>query len=305
MKARDRSYPVALGSGLNTSRIEQTSESAVLRVFKNVRSDQGGVVRRPGMVRIGRITPPSQCGDFDGTNDILQFNGDTRIWPLGTRWTVEALCRPDALTGTHTILGGDAANAGLRIQMDTTGGGRVLVTVRDSAGTDVTLTVSGITTAVVYAIQVVRDGASLTLRVNGTEDTDTMHATNVLGAQVSTAITGVTIGATAGASFFDGAIDFVRGFSTAKTHQRDGWRRLLDPYADDVLFDICTGTTSSRARDRSRYGNHASSSNLPTNTTALCVNPSPIQSIAQRTKANGARELVVVAGGGVYPVAVT
>lgn len=307
MKARDRSYPIALSTGLNTTRVEQTSEAPVLRVARNVRFDRGAALRRPGMVRLAQVTSEMKGGNFDGSNDTLSFHADPRIWPLGTRWTVETLARAETISGTHTIFGGAGVNPGLRIQMDTTSSNRVVVSVRDSAGTTTTLAVGSLSTGVVYAIQVVRDGASLTLRVNGTETTGTMSATNALDTQeggVSILLGGV-IGGTSGGSLFDGDIDFVRVFSTAKTHQRDGYRRLLNPRADDVLVDIVTGPDANGcARDRSRYGNHAKSSNPPTAATSIALNPAPIQGIAQRLKANGSRELVVVAGGAYFPVAV-
>lgn len=301
-RGRDTHY--GFGAGLQTTRVRETPGAPFWQVFQNVRVSQGAAVRRGGMVRLSHFAADQQCVDFDGVNDVLE--GFQRF-TLGTQFTVEWFAFVDTLTSPRTILGGSTANPGLKIQLSSTGGGTLTVTMRDSAGNQTVVSLLCGGAVAPHVGQFVRDGANLTLRFRGNSDVTATgtHASAVLSlAAQGSGSAALKVGAHNGADWMDGRIDFVRGFSKVKAgFTDDAFSRLFNPRAPHVIFDIRTGLdASNHARDEGRFNNHLIPAGAPVQVATLANNPCPVQMIAPSTKANGQRLLYVVAGGKLYPV---
>lgn len=285
--------------GLNTSR-DVRSSALVYEEYLNARSGESTDLRRKGMARLYRFTAPSSLVDFDGTDDLIQFGTGTTLIGSLTTFTLEALWVNDTVAASSFVLGRNAA-ANVPIKIEHTSSSTVVTTITDSAGTASTTTHTGIGAGVACAWQLVRVGSAVTVKINGTSQTTTMNATNAVAAGTQQA------GGDNGASFFNGALDFFRGFRTAKTSQMDGWTRLLNPYATAVLFDFLGGVDANGVCvDRSRVGrNHGTSTGSPTSARApVAVNPAPILAIASNKDNDALRQSYVRAGGIVYPLEV-
>ena len=290
--------------GLNTSQSEQSGSPGTYRVYQNARTSTGPTTVRDGMKRIASITAGSDANiiDFDGANDVVTFAGSTtwpEVWPLGTQWTVEFLCQADTLAADSYVFAthNSASVYGIRVKQTATG--TIVADVQDSANVVVTLTSpASYGTGVVVAGQITRDGVSLTMRLNNsTAVTGTMSATLLLRGQA------LGIGAQNTANFYDGRIEFVRGFNTVKTTQEMCWNRLVNPRAADVLFDYVTEIDAGTGfvLDRSRFENHGDIAGSPTTTsTLLGNNPAPVQGMGAMLDRNGRRRVIATVRGGTY-----
>lgn len=284
--------------GISTTKVATTGDVDDYQIVQDARGSRGVLERRRGMVRLANFTTTATSADFDASNDDVDLTIDTRIFPLGTVFTLEMLFNTDTISSNRTVLGGVGATDAITVTHDTSE--QVVVTIRDSAGTVTTVTFTGITTGTLCALQIVRDGASITCRLNGTTQTATMDAS------LSLLNAGYTVGSDNNSLFYDGKIDFIRIFNTARTSNVDGWCRLANPRAPDVMLDLILSPDSNgTCTDRSRYENHRAANGGLSTTTCIAVNPMPIQAIAPNTRRSGTRELIVVAGGLVYPVTVT
>jgi len=284
-------------TGLNTSRLEDAPEFPSYREMANVRLDRGAAVRRDGMVRIARFTDATTIIDFDNTNDVVTPRSDSRIETLGTKWTLEALFRTDSLAADRVLIGGATANDPFVIITHKTTG-TVEVVVTDSAATATTLTVAGINVNTVAALQLKRDGATLTLNVNGTTDTDTMSATN------DTSNRPWVVGADNGAGWYGGKVEFVRLFRVAKSHRLDAYARLINPRAPSVIADwVFTDGGNSIVVDRGPYGLHATVTGSPVfNGTPISVNHAPVLAIGANRNNSADRRAYMNVAGVFYPV---
>jgi hypothetical protein len=127
-----------------------------------------------------------------------------------------------------------------------------------------------------------------------------MSATNTLqtGAQ--------TVGASNGAAFFDGGIDFIRILSTYETSQRDGWCRSMFPRNENTVLDwIIALDANNYVLDRGIYEAHMTSAGSPTSgRTALAYNADPVLSLANNIDSSGQRKCYAVVGDRVVPYVV-
>lgn len=265
-------------------------------IFDEANVDGGGSRRRLGKVKIAQFTAYSTIVDFDGTNDILTIPADSRVIPLGTRWTFKILFQTDSIASNRYIMGRTGAGAvSFKIMHSTSS--TVVVTVTDSASNATTLTWTGVAAATVCALQVARDGATLTGYLNGVVQATTMHATNLLigGAQ--------QLGADNGGSLFDGGIDFLRLLSTYETSQRDGWCRSMFPRNQNTLADwIVTLDANGYALDRGIYEMHMTSAGSPaTDRTALAYNADPVVSLSNNIDSSGRLQGYAIVGDRVVP----
>lgn len=295
--ATDKPQIVDMRTGLNTS-VPDESHDIAFRTFQDVRTDSGSAKRRNGHVRVLRLASTDAIIDFDGTNDRVDTPASAPIQTLGETFTLEWLCKADTLSGNHYVIGKSGAST-VGISVRQTSSNTMVVVVTDSGANTATLTATGITTSILAACQLVRSGANLTLTVNGTAYTGTIASgtTVAFGGKAA-------FGTDNGATFYDGRIEFVRGFSVARTSQMDGWSRLLNPRAPSVLFDYVLNETTF-VRDRSLYENSASVTGSPATTSSLLSNnPVPIQAIAQPQATDGTRKVYIVGAGVVYPVTV-
>lgn len=246
--------------GLSTTGNEDGLEQPRLVQAQNLRFVEGMAKRRKGMYRILRSSPSNPtntAADLNGTTQWATIPLVATIHTLKRLWTFEALVNPDSFaTNAKTILGvAHATNYSLRVYFKTDG--KLEAKVQDSAATVTTLTSSTtFSTGTTYAIQVVRDGTALTMRVNGaTEATGTM-------ADLDCLLPGgdIYLGRDNTTNAFDGKYDFARMEQVAKPDQRYGKHRHHDPRNLVVLFDYPMENQSAagteRIDDRSRFENH-------------------------------------------------
>ncbi len=283
---------------LETTRDLRSSDPLHFRVADNVRARNGHAKRRKGRALVYRFAAAADLMDFDGTNDKVALSTDSRVFPLTlTRFTLEWLISTDTTASTTFILGRVGAS-GTGVTLSHNSAGAIVCVVTDNAAAGVTLTIAGVSAAATHPVQLVRDGASLTLRIPGyTSATGTMSATLPLATGACSA------GEDNGASFYNGAVDFFRGFRTVKTDQADGWCRLPDPRAPSVLFDyVFVPDANGFILDRGPYALHASQTGSPTTRAVLAVNPMPILGIGMTTDNDASRQGYVRVGPTLYPV---
>lgn len=284
--------------GANTTQLDEVSAFPVYSDLTGMRVDRGPFRRRLGKTALTQFDATSNLIVFDATNDTVAIPADDRVFPWGTRWTLEILFRTTAVTANRVILGGTgAADGGVLITHKTDSTIETVVT--DSAATPTTITTAGTYAAgsdVRY--QLVRDGASLTVRTNGTAATGTMSASLSLSDKP------LSIGSDNSGSYYEGRIDFVRLLRTALTSQRWGYLRLPDPRASFVLFDyVVANNGNNTVMDRGPYEMHATTTGSPTtNGAPLAPNSDPVTFIASNLDQNNERQSYVGVGPKVYPV---
>jgi len=284
--------------GANTTQLTEVSAFPVYTDLTGMRVDRGPFRRRLGKTALTQFDPTSNLIVFDATNDSVAIPADTRVFPWGTRFTLELLMRTTSVGSARVAFGSTTASAaGVKITHKTDSTIETVVT--DSTGTATTITTAG-----TYAVgsdiryQLVRDGASLTVRTNGTSTTGTMHATRSLSSESQ------AIGSDNAGSYYEGRIDFVRLLRTALTSQRWGYLRLPDPRASFVLFDfVVANNGNNTVMDRGPYEMHATTTGSPTTTGApLAANSDPVTFIVSNLDQNNERQSYVGVGPKVYPV---
>lgn len=284
--------------GLETTRDANSSRLAWWK-YDNSRTAEDSDKRRAGYKRLYRFAAPSVLMDFDGSTNFASLWGtDARVRPLGTVFTLEILFQTDTISADRVVLGAEDVNT-VGVVITHTSTSTVTTVVRDSAGTEVTLTHTGIAAGTLCAYQLVRNGASLTATINGTAQTGTMSATLSLDA-TGTQVLGKN---NAGGSY-DGRIDFLRVLRYAKTNQYDGWARLVDPRTPGVLVDyVIEPDANGYVLDRGPLGLHGVTTGSPaTNVAPLAVNPMPVLGIASNLDKNFKRQAYVRVAGSIYPV---
>lgn len=284
--------------GLETTRDTSSSRLAWTE-YLNSRTAEDSDARRKGMVRLHRFAAASVLMDFDGTDDDVDITAESVIRPLGTIFTLETLFQTDDIASARTVLGKNAATKSLKIVHNASS--EVVVTVTDSAAADTTLTWTGVAAGTLCALQIVRNGASLTGYLNGTSKTGTMSATNTL------ATGAMTVGSDNNADFFDGRVDFLRFFRYAKSNRHDAWARLVNPRAPGVIIDyVFEPDANGYVLDRGALGLHTSAVNgtPATNVAPLAVNPVPVLGIASNLDTSSKQQAYIRAAGALYPAVV-
>ena len=237
-------------TGLNTKGLEDGRRATEFVSLQNARLREGAIKRRPGSVRLDVAGTEAKAVDFDGGVDYYTCPIDTRVWALGTRFTIRAIIDADDNTGTETVL--YAGNTTPSIAIDTASN-KLRVRVWDSAAALTTVTsTADLPTNATTSIFFTRNGASLSLQIdNGTADTGTMSATNSLRTPVGLVAVGRVTG---GGSAFDGTIDSIDLFNRVLPHNRDRLLRWPDPYADRTCLmtldmnDTANGIITDRSR---------------------------------------------------------
>lgn len=288
--------------GQQDTAAEDGLELPLCRLVQNFRIGEGVAKRRKGMQRFARASLTNSAPNLDGSTDYYTVNLDTRVHTLKKAWTFEALVKPDTFTVQRPIWDvAHAADYSLRVYVTTAG--KVEAKVQDSAATVTTLTsATTYSTSTTLAIQVVRDGTALTLRVNGaTEDSHTMADLNCLAPGGR-----LYIGRDNSANLWDGVIDFVRCLGVVLPDQRYGMIRWPYPRAEAVLWDYEMeeeNSATDRCNDRSRFENHATSTSDPSYSTAnaLCAQSQPVFCIAPFVNNDAKQFLLSSAGNYLYP----
>ena len=249
------------------------------------------LIQRLGIARVAQATGNASAMDFvAASSQSLQAPVDTRVWGLGTKWTVEFAIEPDLTTGTPGIYtAGDTTPS----QMVYITGGNLTWKGWDSAGTSTTITM-GAATAAVYTGQITRDGATVTTRLNnGTAVTGTMSATLLM----RTPAGDLRVARDNASNYYDGTVDYLRVFSIVKADHNDRLIRHPAPRASYVLADYDFNLVGSLVYDRSKYENNLLALNTPTEVTSLCHNPAPVRALSMMVDKNNRKQLLIVAGG--------
>jgi hypothetical protein len=302
MKQRPYVWPFA--AGLQTTGLEDGLPLPAFKEFQNVRVDRGAAKRRKGIVRVDRATNgstvyTSKCFDLNGTDQYAEIPKDTRVHDMKRAWTLGALCRPDSLAAQCPIL--DVAHASdYGVVLYVTTGGAVVAKVQDSAATVTTLTSATTYSAgTELAIQLVRAETALTLYVNGASEA----TGSIADLDGKTPGGNLYIGRDNAGNYFNGPIDYVRLLSFAWTDVAYGRIRLPDSRMRYVLMDYAVQESvngTSRVDDRSRFENHATHYNTPTEIDALCVQDLPVTCIASWLDSDAKERLLFGAGGSLY-----
>ena len=283
--------------GLETTRDVRSSDPMAFRVFDNARTRNGHAKRRKGMALVHRFAASSDVMDFDGTNDRVLLPINSLVYPLSTRFTLEWLIYTDTIAATGFVVGGNTASAGVKLSH--TSAGAITCVVTDSAAAQTTLSIASVSATTVTPIQLTRNGAALSLNIPGkTSATGTMSATN------NVLVAAADLGAHNGADFYNGQVEFYRGFRTDKTSQADGWARLPDPRAPSVLFDyVMVPDANGYVMDRGLYGLHGTTSGSPSATRApISTNPMPVLGMGMTIDNDASRQGYVRVGTTIYPV---
>ena len=148
--------------------------------------------------------------------------------------------------------------------------------------------------------QLKRDGAAVTVTINGTTQTETMGATETLRAG------GWVLGADNGGSFLNGQIDFLRVLKYVKANQNDGEVRLVNPRSPSVLVDyILEPDSNGYVLDRGPLGIHGKTTGSPaTNVAPLALNPAPVLGIASNLNTSSSPQAYARVAGAIYPFTV-
>lgn len=265
MKDREN---IPLTSGLQTTGLENGLPLPAMAEWQNWRAGRGTCQLRPGFQHVDRIANGHTVLTLDGTTQNVTIPYNALIHNLKRVWTIEALANPAALTTTRTVLGvAHATDYSCIIHV--LAAGNVEAKVQDSAATVTTLTsTSTYAIGTNLAIQVVRLGTALTLRVNGaTEDTDTMADLDCKapGGDLYIGRNNTFLG-------WQGVIDYVRCLDVARADQAYGKMRLTDPGALYVRWDYpVESEDTTRCLDRSRFENHGTIVGAPASGTPLCT----------------------------------
>lgn len=284
--------------GLETTSSGRSDDPFAWEEFLNFRSTRGSARRRDGMVRIASFSNASTAIDFNGATDSVVMpnfgNGAGEI-DLPLTWTMETLFQAGTLASQQTLFGDLTGSQG-PIRLYVTTAGVLTWVVYDSSNTGTTLTIPGITANQVVGVQMIRDGADLSIFAAGLTDTDTMSATNALKDA------GWNAGTQNSTNYLTGRIDFFRIFSGVKAHKMDLYCRLLNPRARDVIanWDF-VADANGYVVDSSVNQRHLATTGSVAAGASISVRHTPIWGLAQTTNTSGARDGYARAAGYIYP----
>lgn len=292
--------PVDFLGGLNTTADEDGMPLPFWAQYDNVRVGDGRARKAPGRNLVSRIASTAQSRSFDGVADVVSFPLNAAQFDFGTRWTVRGLVALDAVSGVQPIVGwGATVNYPFEINVED---GVVKASVKDTSGNTVALTgTTTFTAGQLIAVQLVRDGASLTLWVNGVVEASSTSFT-ALDSGVPT--TSFLTGRSSGGDYIEGTMDFVSILSSAATDHRGSRMRLFDPKAPDVLFDTVfdalPGSVAAAIRERSRFRNHGTLTGTSTLVSKIGVATAPVLMLADYVETDGRQRLLAVADRTLY-----
>lgn len=291
-----RVYPL---HGLNTKANEDGLPEPEATIAQNCRFGGGGFERRAGSVRVLVATSTEKSMDFDAaSSEYVAAPIDTRVWTLGTKFTIEVLVNPDIVTGARTIFYAGVTTPSVVLD---TNSSSWRWRIWDSAANLTTVTVGTATVGLLTSIQLVRDGASLTTRLNNVAGgTGTMSAT----LSTVTPVGDLRIARDDGTNYYDGKVDYLRGFAVVRSNHADRLVRFADPKCEYCLFNYGGPASGTTVLDSSRWENHGEAFNTPTVATTLCHNPAPIRAISAYTNHSRQKRVLVQAGSALYDMSV-
>ena len=288
--------------GLVTTASEDALPFPGFKTFQDIRVSEGDAKRRKGIVRLARASSDNKSLTLtSASSQYVAIPVDTRVWRLGTQFTIEGVVKPTVVTGTRTIVYAGVTTPSVVIDFTAT---TLRLRVWES---DATLRTLSITAAAneTHEFQFKRDGATLSVSLyrDGSSAVNTgsltMDATNLLRSPVGE----VRLGRDSSTNYFDGQLDILRSFGIARADYLDGLLRFADPRAGYVLSDYDFKVTADDIIvDRSRFQNHGETSASPTSTTALGFQTSQGELIHGYTTRSGEKRILYVAGGLVHDV---
>lgn len=297
MKIRE---PVQFQRGLQDTSALSSRRPDDFDRFQDVEVDHGGIEVRKGMVRLAKLTNTIGILNFDATDDVVNLPANTTYSNgLGLVWTIEMLFQTDTLSADRAILGPRlGTGAGFLIKHTTAETVTVLLT--DAAAGTLTLTFTGIAAGTLCALQVARNGASVTGWLNGTTQSGSMSATESMKAGP------LCIGANFGADWFDGRCQYLRMWSVARSTQCDIYRPTLNPRNRNLLFEwVLNAGPQNDVIDRGVRCAHAQTAGSPSFAGSPLVDVAAVQGMGYRIKADGTKELLIAAFGRHYAATVT
>ncbi len=229
------------------------------QTFQNVRVSKGVAEARARFARVAVCGNDNQALSFDGVADYVAAAIDTRVWALGRQFTVEGCADVTDKTAANTILYVGVTTPSIVVD---TSSSKLRVRIWGSAATLTTVTsTADCPEGTTFTWQIVRDGASLTLRVdNASDGTGTMSATNVLRDPVGD----LRIARDSGTVYTDVTVDYLRAFNVARANHNDRLVRFPDPKASIVICDYDMRLrTGDVVFDRSQYENHGEAFSSP------------------------------------------
>lgn len=264
--------------------------------FYDWRVSQGGAKRRKGLYKLARVTQTIEALTLNGSSQYVTVPLDARpIAKMGTRFTIEGLVSPTAVTGTNPILDYGATTPSVVID---TASSKLRVRVWDSGDVLTTVSSTDNLPTTTTSFQLVRDGTALTLRLDNSVTSGNTGTMSALA--LRTPVGDIQIGYD-GTDFFPGDIDYLRGFAAARSNHNDDLRRFADPLAEEVVFDWDFSVTANDLiYDRSRYGNTGATTGSPSSTTALAGQFAPVQGIHHLRNRSGEGRVLIVAGKSIY-----
>lgn len=292
--------PIYAWSGLNTRANAYGMAPLECPVFDELSVKGKDAVRRDGWAKVATLTGNLKALGFVAADSeyVLVPSCDPRVWAMGTQFTIECCVQLTATTDDQAVF--YAGHTTPAMALDTLSGSWRW-RVWDSAGTLTTVTVGTATTSV-QTIQLMRDGASLTSRLdNTTAGTGTMSAT----LSTRTPVGDLRIARNGGTTYLGGTIDYIRAFGKVKADHNDRLVRCVDPCASYVLCDYDGNLDANNVYyDRSTYENHGTATNGPTETTSLCRAHAPIRALSMFTDHAGQKNIYAEAGGAAYLIPV-
>lgn len=291
--------PIKRFLGLNTKAIDDGLPAPEMVTFQNVRTDHGGIRKRPGMGRVLVATNDRKCMTFTAASSMYGEVGtcDPRVWALGTKWTVKCLWQPSTTGNAQTFFYAGTTTPSMVLD---TNSGSVRWRVWDSAGTLTTVTVTA-TVAATQSLWLTRDGATLTSRAdNVAGGTGTMSATLA----VRTPVGALRFARDNSTNYFGGKLDYLTVETIVEANHNDRLLRCPDPRAAHVKADYDWSGTAPVLYDRSSYGNHGTVTNTPVAAATLCHNPSVWRGISAYRDASNRKRIFGVAGASAYVIAV-
>ena len=290
-------------AGLNT-RADATGLPVVHgTVVQDMRVVGKDLEQRLGMVRVGQIDLGNKIKGIDcnGTDEYCANAIDTRVWAMGTEFTVEMAVAADTLGDSEAVLTAGSTTPAITIDMSSS---KWRVRIVDSADATTTLTsTDNASTSGTDTIQITRVGADLTFRLNNSVtsgDTGTMTATTSL----KTPVGDLRVGRSGSTEYFDGTIDYLRVFTYAKTDHNDRLIRLPNPRSSYVSCDMNFSYTGTLAYDKSRYENHLIVTGAPSKIASLCHNAAPVRALSMGVDSSFRKQLLIVSGSYYYIAAV-
>lgn len=283
--------PIRRFSGLNTTGLEDGRDLTEFVSLQNFRLTKGAIRRRGGSARLDVATDGTNAMTFNGSSQYVEVAIDTRVWTLGTKFTVRIIANPTTNTGTAPLLRAGVTTPSIEF---TTASSKLVVNVWDSAATKTTVTSTDDMPTSTFTAFLTRDGASLSLKIdNGTADTGTMDATNVLRTPV-----GSLEIARDGTNYYTGVIDSIDLFGSVLSSNADRLLRWPDPF----LMPSCLASyhmdadSNQIVKDLSRWWNHGRTQGTPTEVTRLSHQQAPIWAILPYRNRSGQQRVFVKAG---------